>query len=273
LSFDYEFTGEAGHAIELARAAVDNGCRYLIAVGGDGTVHEVANGILTSAAPDTTIMGVLSGGTACSFARSLGLPQDISAACKVLTGEGRLKIDVGFVEYISCGENRQRFFVNVADVGFGAAIIHDVKDLPGLANPTVYYYQRLLKSFESLYHYQNKHVTLDLENESDSIRACIVLMANGRYSGGGLNMAPQARFDDGLLDMVIAGDIGKLELLGIVPTLYDGKHIAHPKVSVKQVTGGTIQTSECVLLEADGELLGECPVSFRVIPSALTVVV
>ena len=86
-------------------------------------------------------------------------------------------------------------------------------------------------------------------------------------------MAPQARFDDGLLDMVIAGDIGKLELLGIVPTLYDGRHLTHPKVSLKQVRGGTIENSECVLLEADGELLGECPISFRVVPSALTVVV
>ena len=73
--------------------------------------------------------------------------------------------------------------------------------------------------------------------------------------------------------MVIAGYIGKLELLAIVPTLYDGKHTAHPKVSIKKVTGGNIETSEQVLVEADGELLGECPLSFKVVPSALTVVV
>jgi diacylglycerol kinase family enzyme len=121
LSFDYEFTKGTGHAIEIARQAADIGYRCLVVVGGDGTVNEVANGILCSTRSGSTILGVVSAGSACSFARSLGIAQDYVGACSLLIGQGRAVIDVGVVKCQSNGQPIQRYFVNTADVGLGSA--------------------------------------------------------------------------------------------------------------------------------------------------------
>jgi YegS/Rv2252/BmrU family lipid kinase len=273
LSFDYEYTEGVGHAIELARAAVDDGYRYLIAVGGDGTVNEVVNGILRSTSSGSTILGIVSAGTACSFARSAGIPQDYSRACSLLTGQGRLLIDVGVVEYKSEGQSLQRFFVNDAGMGFGAAAVEVSKRLPKHFGPTIKYYAYVVRGLRSLFSYRNKHIALCTENKIEAMCAFAVVVVNGRYIGGGMYIAPHAELDDGLLDVVIVGDAGKFELLKIWPTLYSGSHITHPKTRVERVTSVTIQSSERVLVEADGELLGECPASSWVLPSALTIVV
>jgi len=216
---------------------------------------------------------MVSAGTECSFARSLGIPQDYTAACSLLTGHRRLLIDVGVVEYTSEGQYVQRFFVNEANVGFGATVIEATKDIPGRYSPTINHLHRVFRGLRALYYYRNKHVTLHMENKVDSTCISAVVMANGCYLGGGMYVAPQAKLDDGLLDMVIVGNTGRLELLKIWPTLYKGKHLTHPKIIIKQVTSASIQTSERVLVEADGESLGEGPLSFWVLPSALTVVV
>jgi len=274
LSFDYEYTEGVGHAIELAKAAADNGYRYLIAVGGDGTVSEVANGILCSTASGSIILGIVSAGTACSFARSVGIPQDYSSACSLLTGQRRLLIDVGVVEYKSKGQSLQRFFVNEAGVGFDAAVVEASKCLPKRFGPTINYYARVVRGLRSLFSYRNKRVVLCVENKVEAICTCTaVVVANGGYSGGGMHIAPHAELNDGLLDMVIVDDAGKFELLKIWPTLYGGSHITHPKIRVKKVASVAIQSSERVLVEADGELLGECPASFWLLPSALTIAV
>ena len=273
LSFDYAYTEGVGHAIELARTAADSGCRYLIAVGGDGTVNEVANGILCSTGSGNTILGIVSAGTACSFARSVGIPQGYIDACSLLTGQRRLLIDVGVVEYTSEGQYLQRFFVNEASVGLSATVMKASKHLPTHFGPTINYALHVFRGLRSLFSYRNKRVALRVENKVEAICICTVVMANGCYFGGRMYIAPQAKLDDGLLDMVIAGDTGRLELLKIWPTLYRGSHTTHPKIRVKKVTRVTIQPSEPVLVEADGELLGECPASFWVVPSALTVVV
>ena len=273
LSFDHEYTEDKGHAIELARKAVDAGYGYLIAVGGDGTVNEVANGILGSAAADSTIMGVVSAGTACSLARSLALPRDYAAACSLLTGQGRLLIDIGVVEYKSGGQSQRRFFVNEAGAGFGAAVMEASMHLPSRIGPAINYALHVARGLRSLFSYRNKHITLWLDDKAEAICNCAVVVANGRYSGGGMCMAPEAKLDDGLLDVVIAGDMRRLELLKLWPALYRGSHTAHAKIRVEKVTSVTVQSAERVLVEADGEPLGECPASFWVVPAALTVVV
>ena len=123
LSFDFEYTEGVGHAIELARTAAAKGYQCVVAVGGDGTVNEVANGILNSRDSDSTILGIVNTGTGSDFARSLGLPRDYSGACSSLTSRRRLLIDVGVVQYQSKGHTLQRLFVNAAGVGFDATVV------------------------------------------------------------------------------------------------------------------------------------------------------
>jgi YegS/Rv2252/BmrU family lipid kinase len=270
LSFDFEYTEGTGHAIELARAAASDGYRCLVAVGGDGTVNEVANGILYSTGATETALGIISTGTGSDFIRSVGIPRDYPSACSTLTSPKRLSIDVGVVEYQSKGQTLQRFFVNGAGVGFDAAVVEKTERLPKYFGGTIPYLAGLVMA---LLGYKNKSVVVNVEDETISGRVLSLVVANGGYLGGGMHIAPQAELGDNLLDVVMIGDIGKLELLKELPTVYKGTHINHPKVRMIKTRRITIKSPERMLVHADGELLGESPASFWVMPAALSIVV
>jgi diacylglycerol kinase family enzyme len=140
LSFDFQYTEGAGHALELARLAASDGYRFLVAVGGDGTIHEVANGLHNSTNADTTVMGIVGTGTGNDFIKSLGIPRDYIGACRNVTGERRSMIDVGLVEYMSNGKPASRFFLNSAGVGFDAEVAAGSKKVPRfMATPFLLY--------------------------------------------------------------------------------------------------------------------------------------
>jgi len=270
LTFDFDYTEGVGHAMELARVAASDGYRYLVAVGGDGTVNEVANGILNSTNASTTVLGVVSTGTGSDFARSTGISRDYAIACSNLTSSKRLIIDVGVVEYQRDGKTHERFFVNSAGVGFDAAVVKETERFPKFFGGTIPYVAGMLRT---LLTYRNKPITLKIGDEEEHYRVLTVSVANGNYCGGGMRIAPDAELDDKLLDMVVIGDMGKLEILKEFPTIYKGTHVNHPKVSVKKVTDIRIESAKPMLVYADGEMLGECPVAFRVVPAALSLVV
>jgi len=272
--FDYIYTEGVGHAMELAKAAADTDYRYIIAVGGDGTVNEVVNGILNSTNANNTVLGIVSAGTTCSFARSIGIPLNPFTSCNSLTSQGRLKIDVGLLKYKSKGHNLQRFFVNEADVGFGATVVEASKKIPNYLGRKINYLPYFFGGFGSLLSYKNKRITVQVEDEAEEMYLCaMVVIANGTYFGGGMCLAPDARPDDGLLDMVIFGDMGKSEIMQVWTMTYKGRHISHNKVRLRKIRNVALHCSEQILVEADGELLGEGPVSFSILPSALNIVV
>jgi YegS/Rv2252/BmrU family lipid kinase len=271
LSFDYEFTKGPGDAIEIAKRAADGGYQRLIAVGGDGTVNEIANGILHSTNSCNTILGIVSTGTAHAFTLSLGIDKDPVNAHSFLCGQGSALIDVGVVQYCSQGQTIKRFFVNEASVGFTAEIVDAWKSLPNRFGHSVNLVLRAVLGYKSLATYRNKRVSLRVGNDVESIYIRAVVVANGQYMANRMQIAPHASIDDGLLDAVIFGDVSKFELLKIRPTLYNGTHIRHAMIREKKTTTITIESDEQLLVEADGELLGESPASFWVIPSALTV--
>lgn len=270
LTFDFNYTEGVGHAIELAQAAASDGYSYLVAVGGDGTVNEVANGILLSRNAAATVLGVVSTGTGSDFARSAGLARDYTTACNNLTSSKRLTIDVGVVEYQSGGKRHERFFVNAAGVGFDAAVVKETERLPKFFGGTIPYVAGMLRTLVS---YRNKNIVLKVGDEEERKRVLNVAVANGNYCGGGMRIAPDAELDDKLLDVVVFGDMSKFEILKEFPTIYKGTHINHPKVSVKKAANVSIESAKPMLVYADGELLGECPASFRVVPAALSLVV
>ena len=269
LSFDYEYTEGVGHAIELARAAASDGYQYLVAVGGDGTVNEVANGILSST-NSTTALGIVSTGTGSDFVRSVGIPRDYTSACSFLTSNRRLLIDVGVVEYQRQGQTLKRFFVNAAGAGFDAAVVEATEKLPKYFGGTVPYLAGLVRT---LFRYRNKPIVLRIGDKVESARVLNVVVANGCYLGGGMRIAPEASLNDNLLDVVVVGNIGKFELLKALPTVYKGTHINHPKVKMAKASRISIESSEPILVYADGELLGKGPASFGIVPAALSIVV
>ncbi|MFC2062613.1 diacylglycerol/lipid kinase family protein [Chloroflexota bacterium] len=273
LSFDSVCTEGIGHAIELAKAAANTDYRYIIAVGGDGTINEVANGILRSTGSHNTILGIVSAGSTCSFARSIGIPLDPVVSCSLLTSQNRLSIDVGIVEYESENQHLHRFFVNEAGVGFNAAVVYAWKHLPNRLGSNITHTLRTIEGLKSLFTYRNKKIKLHVGNNVETIYGCAVVVANGQYFADGMQIAPHAILDDGLLNIVTIGDVGKFELLKIWPTLYSGSHIIHHKIREEKAATVTIESDEQLLVEADGELLGEGPVSFSVLPSALSIVI
>jgi diacylglycerol kinase (ATP) len=270
LSFDPEYTEGVGHAIELARTAVSAGYRFLVAVGGDGTVNEVANGILGTSEAGDMALGMISTGTGSDFARSTGIPRYYVDACSRLTSSRRFLIDVGVVEYQNNGNASKRFFVNGAGIGFDAAVVAATERFPKYFGGTIPYVAGLLRTFLG---YQNKLVVMRIGDGSEVGRVLSVVVSNGGYFGGGMHVAPEASLNDSLLDVVVIGDIGKFDLLKSLPMVYKGTHGKHPKVSMGKATKISVESTERLLVHADGELLGEGPASFSLIPAALNIVV
>ena len=274
LPFDAVLTDGPGQALELTKQAIDDGYRYIIAVGGDGTVNEIVNAILTSSASDSTLLGVLNAGTACSFARSLGIPSNYLKACSVLEKQRTMKIDVGIVNYTKNDKQVRRFFINEADVGFGAAVVEGTRQIPVSLGRSINYAPFVISAIRTLLRYENRPIAVHIDGKQDKNRVCsMVVVANGSYYGGTMQMAPKAKLDDGLLDAVIIGDIDKTELANIWLMSYAGNHVNHPKISVVKAKTITVSSSEHLLIEVDGELIGEGPASFSLLPQALNVVV
>lgn len=271
LLFDYELTGTRGDAIKIASRAADIGYKYIIAVGGDGTINEVANGILSSSNVHGIVLGIVGAGTVCSFARSLGITQDIADTCSPLASQKTALIDVGMVQCWRQGQEVERFFVNEASVIFSAEVVDSWQKLPNLFGHSINLAFRTVAGYTTLATHRNKRITFHIGDKTESIYACTIVVANGKYMADGMQIAPHAVISDNLLDVIIVGDVSKIELLKIRPMLYDGSHVGHPKIAEKKVSSISIESDERFLVEADGDILGEGPVSFRVIPSALTV--
>lgn len=276
--FKVAFTKAAGDGISLAANAAASGRKFIIACGGDGTINEVANGILESG--QDVEFGVLPSGTGGDFRRSLGLPQSQREAARALR-EGRTeRIDVGKVSFQSHkGEPVSRYFVNVSSFGLAASIIERVKAnktlewLPlggvrGRANFALSTLQEVM-SLDAV----TVRITIDDGDERplQTINCCI---ANARYFGGGMMIAPDAKLNDGLLDVVNIGDIRTAKILLNLASLYKGSHLDMTEVKsslAKRIEVSSADPSVEIHLETDGELPGILPAVFEVVPNALRI--
>ncbi|MDQ3755416.1 MAG: diacylglycerol kinase family lipid kinase [Acidobacteriota bacterium] len=277
--FNCVFTERSGDGQRIAAREAMAGRRLIVACGGDGTISEVANGILASAAE--TELGILPSGTGGDFRRTLGIPTRTADAALCLK-EGRTElIDVGRVEYLNRrGELETRFFINVASCGMGGEVVERAKrEKPRLwAGISSNFWQgratyaaaalRTTLTFEK----PTLAVSLDQKREQRLVTANFCV-ANARYFGGGMKITPEAKLNDGLFDVVAIGDTSALDILTNVHRLYLGTHLgmknvyhAHARcVSVRNVV------DEKVLLEVDGELVGTLPATFEILPRALRV--
>ncbi len=270
LRFDSDFTEAPGHARELAGAAVRRGYELVVSVGGDGTINEVVNGMYDARGIDGPRLGIVCTGTGCDYIRTLGLPRTYLDACDSLTGSGKLNVDVGMIEYRNGGETARRLFVNFAGLGFDAEVVRATTARLKRLKAKASYLSGLLSTVLS---FRNRRVTLHLDGEKQEQKVCAILLHNGKYGGGGMLAAPGADLNDGLLDAVIIGDISKLDLLRSLPRIYKGTHLTHPKLTLKKVKEIEIHSDEHVYFQADGELLGQLPARFTVLPARLTIAV
>jgi diacylglycerol kinase (ATP) len=277
-AFQVAFTKKQGDGIVLARRGAEQGRKFIIACGGDGTINEVANGILESN-PEEIELGVLPSGTGGDFRRTLGMPTDAREAAKGLKTGQTKKIDVGRVTFFNfAGEEISRYFLNVSSFGLSAAIIERVKTknkfewLPHdlLRGKATFAFSTLQEVLDL--NYTTVRVKID-EREEKLLNTINFAVANSRFFGGGMKIAPDAQLNDGLFDVVNIGDIKTAKILLNAYTLYAGSHLnleevnhIHAKrIEVKPANGQEIH------LETDGELPGKLPATFEIVPNALKV--
>jgi diacylglycerol kinase (ATP) len=271
LEFDVEFTEYPGHAAEIARESIKNGYRCLLAVGGDGTINEVANGILFSENPGNTILGVVNEGTANAFKMSLGLGEERTDLGLSWKTHRPVKIDVGMINCQRQGKQAKHYFVNEVSVGLPAEVVRKWNHIPGSYSKKLNLLMRTITGYLTLINSKNKRLNIEIVNNTETGRFCTVVIANGKYFADGMIIAPNATLDDGLLDSIMIGDISMYDLIKIRPKLYDGTHIHHEKFKETKVSEISIESEEKLIIEADGDIVGEGPVSIRVVPSALNV--
>jgi diacylglycerol kinase (ATP) len=270
-AYDFAFTERKGHAIELARSAVDAGCDLIVAVGGDGTLNEVVNGMIAGgkAINSNAQLGFITSGTGADFVRTLGLPRDSLASARHLAQSNRSRaIDLGEILYRAEEKEAQRYFANVVGMGFDGEVIERTERGGKHAGGTIPYLTALVTT---VFSYKNKDVTLQIDGQTIQGRMNSVIACNGQYFGGGMRVGPHATLDDGKLDVIVLGDFGVLEVLSNTPKIYNGTHLTHHKVSEYRGTTIQVESKQRMLIEADGELLGAGPATFRVIPAALRV--
>jgi YegS/Rv2252/BmrU family lipid kinase len=266
-------TAGPGDGTRLTREALAGGATTIVAVGGDGTIHEVANGFFDGGAathPEARL-GIVPGGTGSDLIKTLGIPSDEAGAIARLSRGQVRTIDVGTVAFTNHqGAPETRVYLNTASAGIGGVVLAKLPQLPGFLNGTAAYMVAAILSIGQVRPYACR-ISLDGE-PFVSRRTLLAVFGNGRYFGGGMNILPKAELDDGLLDSLIIQDRAVPELLLHFPRIYLGNHLESPLVDWRRVRRAVVEADEPLLLEVDGEQPGTTPATFAVSPGALKVI-
>lgn len=266
-------TERPGHATELAVLAIEQGYRRLLAVGGDGTCHEVVNGILgqrVAASTDVTL-ALFPVGTGNDWIRTFRIPRQREAWLAMLQQGHTLLQDAGHVSYTDpAGRPAERYFFNAAGLAFDAFVTKMAAE--GGRRWSTAYYLLLILRYLMGYQATGSRVRFDGQERSD--RFITIEAGIGRFVGGGLQLMPHAEPADGRLALTLAHNTGKLDILLNIWRFFDGSIGRHPKVELHQVAGLQAESTDDspLLLEADGEFLGNGPVRIKVLERALRVV-
>ncbi len=267
--FETLLTRAVGDGAALGRQAVEAGRRLVVAVGGDGTASEVLDGLLSGGYLGE--FGFIPRGSGGDFRRSLGIPSDVAGAARQLVATGRRQVDLGRIEFTGLdGRPGVRHFCNVASCGITAVVANNVNTgIKALGGPIAF----KLASARALLGWRDQAIRWRVdggpwvEDEVTALSVC-----NGRFFGGGIMVAPGAKFDDGIFEVTVWKGYNVVDFVVQQPKLYDGRHVQLPKTRV--LRGREIEVEPVggarVMLEVDGEQPGGLPARFTVLPKALT---
>ncbi len=262
-------TAARGHASELAREAIEGGRRYLIAVGGDGTVHEVVNGMVDAETGmprgDDPVLGVVAGGSGCDLLRTFGLDRPPEVLARHLATDDTTRIDLGRVRCTGPdGAPLVRVFANVAEVGYGASVTRLANQLPRRVGQVRY----AAAIVGAVPRFHRVDTTVEVDGGTTREPVCNVVVANGQFFGSGLKVAPRALPTDGSLNVQSWGG-HPVDVIRAQPQLRSGRHLARSDVREWRSRRVEVTTARPVDVEADGEYLGTAPASFDVLPHLL----
>jgi diacylglycerol kinase (ATP) len=268
-------TRERGHAELLAAAAGDLGHDRIVVVGGDGTMHEVVNGIMSNgelSSDGRPSLGIIPAGSGNDLARDLDMAIDPLGSLPVAFGDAERAIDVARADD---NRGRIRHFVVAGGVGFDAQVAHAMfgHRMPWQKGRAGYF----LSTFIELMRFRNRHLRLTVRGTNGEVHteriSLLIAFANGPYLGGGMQICPGADVADGLIDLCVAGDLNRLEALRLLPGMYRGAHVGHPKVEFLRAASVHFEGDADTLVHLDGEPFGNIPLTVTVLPAQLRVAV
>ncbi len=267
--FDTRFTEAPGHARTLAHEEAKKGRKLVVALGGDGTMSEVADGLV--AAGGDTEMGVIPRGTGGDFRRSLGIANELFAAAKHVRDSKARKVDVGRVSFVTHdGAKASRHFLNVTSVGFSSVVARRANQGSKRLGGRISFFSAVVRSLLS---YDNAEVTVSVD-DGEPRRMVLLLAAvgNGRFFGGGMKICPEAVLDDGYFDFVTVGDLGRIEVLAKIHRIYSGNHLSMREVCsvrCRRLHLAPAHPMGEIPVEIDGETPGRLPARFEILEGAL----
>jgi YegS/Rv2252/BmrU family lipid kinase len=258
-----------GDAVRFARQASEGGARFLVAVGGDGTVHEVVNGMLDGDGRpivEDPVLGVVAAGSGCDFIRTFGLPGDATRACLHLTGDNTYPLDVGRVTYTTVsGERDTRYFVNIAETGLFAAVAARAERMSPRLGQAKYFFG----FWRTLPRFKLATVRVRADRRTYEGPAFAVLVGNAQYNGGGMKTSPRSYPGDGVLDVLVFKG-PKSDAFTMIPKVYRGEHVPHDHIEELRVRRElVVEADRPMPIEADGEILGTTPATFEVLPQPI----
>jgi diacylglycerol kinase (ATP) len=235
----------------------------VVAVGGDGTLNEVVNGLMQR--DDRPVLATIPLGTGMDFGRTYDIPSRFEDAVRVAAGSATRTIDLGRVEH----SQGVRYFANVGSVGMSAAVARRANGMSKALGGKATFFYALTRVF---FEWENTPVTVELADGTHrEARMHDVIVANGRWHGGAMLLAPDASPDDGQFDVVLIGDVTKRDFVTTAPKIYKGTYLAHPKVELLRSATVSVRAPEHLPIEVDGEQVGTTPARFEVVPRALQI--
>jgi YegS/Rv2252/BmrU family lipid kinase len=256
--YEISVTQGPGHATELARLAVKEGWRRIVAIGGDGTMGETLNGIVGSDAA----LGVIPAGTGNDMAFTLGMAKDMGVAARQLLMARTQRIDVG--------RDPDGHFGIILGLGFSTDVMQYCNTHSSLFQGSAAILAAIITILNRL---RPVSMRVTMDNGSFEGAYMAVFVMNTRRTGGGLRMAPTASLTDGMFDLVLVGAMSKPDFLMTLPKAYQGRHLGNPAVSLHRTRKVCIETSEPLRKMFDGNVLGQTPVNAEVVPLGLSVLV
>ena len=272
LNFQLVRTGRPWHAAELAEEAAYDGVDLVVAAGGDGTTHEVANGLLTASEngrSTETLLGVIPIGSGSDFANTVGIPPDLPGAChRLATGKMR-QVDVGRVT-LPGPPYHSRYFDNSINVGFGGVVTVEARKIRRLRGTPLY----LLAVLKALVlHHNPIQATIEYDEQKVTLSSLMITVANGSREGGGFYVAPDAKPDDGLFDICITHKVNQLQMLGLIPHFLKGTHPSQKPIDMARAQRVIISSPDDMIAHVDGEILctDSHRIEFEILPARLQV--
>ena len=269
---DFFISEYSGHAIELSNKAAEEGFNYIICLGGDGSLNEVVNGVMQAKNRNKEFdikVGALPFGTGNDFIKTIKSPHTFSGIKKLIDDDSSKEIDLGIVQFKDLsGVDCSRYFINITDIGIGGVVVQKLCNYSNAMGASIKY---LMAIFNTLLTYRNQPVKAVADGFTFEGKVKNFVIANGKYFGSGIGIAPDAEVDDGKFEIVILAEASLIDFLKFSVTFKKCEKIDHPQIiykSAKEITVESLSLPQPI--DMDGEFIGYSPMKIKILPKAIS---